>query len=343
MGSIAQRAAALVKDHHDAFLLETFGVVGSGLSPERVAQLFASGLADPALVGRVGTVQVGPVYADPFAFREVVGRAIARAPHELHPEMRRWGLERWQEEIQDAGGLPGWATVGDTPAQAPTAPEAPAEAPARPEAPGIPGGMGPGEVEAYEAARDSAGEYIRGLGNEASEAIENTVAEVWDGETPVSVPMPEKRNERLEQIRALTARAVAERWTPEKLASEIGHAIGEWGRGLERIARTELQAAHNEGRTRDAVQAYGEDAAVCRVPEAGACDVCRRLFLDSDGLPIIFPVRALVANGTNVGLKAAELRATVFPVHPHCRCDTAPVPPGMYMLRDGRLRPKVQE
>lgn len=327
MGSRAQRAAALVRDHHDAYLVEVFGYKGSGIPVDRIRDLIARGLIDVGRVGMEGAIKVGPVYADPFMFRDLVGRTIARAPHEDYPEMRRWPLERWQDEIQAAGGA---------------FPFEPSTSPAEPtnEPPGVPGGLGPSDAGAWQAAQESAASYIRGLGNESAGALEATVAEVWEGETPIEIPIQDRRNERVREIRALTARAVAEKWTSQKLASEIGHAIGEWGRGLERIATTELQGAHNEGRVRDAAATYGSGAGIARIPEAGACDACRGLFLGPGGKPVVFSISELIANGTNVGLRAQDWKATVFPIHPFCRCDTMPVPPGFEVLADGRLRRK---
>jgi hypothetical protein len=136
----------------------------------------------------------------------------------------------------------------------------------------------------------------------------------------------------------LTARAVAERWDERELARELADRSGVWVHNWERIARTELQGAYNEGRVYSALDRHGAGARVSRLPESDACKHCQRVFLAADGKPHIFSVEDLASNGTNVGKPAAQWQATIWPVHPNCRCDVVSVPDGMYLTTDGRLR-----
>ena len=78
---------------------------------------------------------------------------------------------------------------------------------------------------------------------------------------------------------------------------------------------------------------------VARVPGPDACKHCQRLFLNSEGYPIIFTAEELEENGTNKGRKSAEWRPTLGAMHPHCKCVTVSVPPGMYVSPEGDLIP----
>ena len=139
-------------------------------------------------------------------------------------------------------------------------------------------------------------------------------------------------------VKELTARAVAERWSPDALGSALGERSGVWVHNWGRVARTELQGAYNEGRVYSALEGHGAGARVARFPETGACKHCRRLFLDKDGKPRVFTVDELANNGTNAGRKTAAWRATIWPVHPNCRCDLITVPSGLIVGKDGKLR-----
>lgn len=138
------------------------------------------------------------------------------------------------------------------------------------------------------------------------------------------------------EIKELTAKAVENRWSAAELAQELAHRSGVFVHNWHRIAQTELQGAYNEGRTYTALDGYGQDAQIARFPESGACGHCLRLFI-KDGVPRVFPVEELAANGTNVGRKPADWLPTIWPVHPHCHCDVITVPPGMKVAEDGRL------
>ena len=50
------------------------------------------------------------------------------------------------------------------------------------------------------------------------------------------------------------------------------------------------------------------------------CPHCRKLYLNTDGTPKLFKLSELEANGTNIGLKPSEWKATISQAHPRCRC-----------------------
>lgn len=356
--------AQIVRDHHDAFLVEVFGPLGCGLPPERIAELRQKGLVTKeGMDSHGGAVPTG-VSFDPVLFVRGIGKYLAAHPEE-YSDLKELHDEQWVEKVVDVlknlkeqdVRVPGMHHVDDIvhmdeeghaeispdipvpkgkPVPADYGEEVPQEkglVPVRAEWKGA----SPMDVAAYRQALTRAGEFCRGLGNIWSEDLGQVAAEKWDGERIVSSPEPSVREEKLKRIRETVAQAWKERKTAKALASDLANATGDYTRNWDRIARTELQAAYNDGVAIDAFQAFGKEAQVARIPERRACTACKRLFLGSTGLPVIWKVTELAKNGTNVGRKRSEWQATLFPVHPKCMCGTMIVPPGMYVLPTGRL------
>lgn len=118
--------------------------------------------------------------------------------------------------------------------------------------------------------------------------------------------------------------AVKYRKSAAQMASDLGHATEDWERDWLRIAYYTLQNAYNYGRARSIFRDHGEDAEVYFDVLKGACKHCRKLYLtdpdDENSEPIIFKLKDILANGNNIGRKAAAYLPTVSPIHPYCRC-----------------------
>jgi len=262
---------------------------------------------------------------DPWAAALLIGQRIASADPAQVPDMRLWPLERW---IRELGPL----LMAPQPPQPPTPVQFPDPPPPQERSfamiPAPPALLPPVLRESWIQARTRAGEYARGLGNDIDRDTGEILAEVWDGEDIAEEIDAEGRARTRRVITEETAGAIELGQTPKKLASRLGNATGRWGRDWERVARTELRGATSEGAVIEAVRTWGDEARVARTPEHDACVHCQRLFLEPDGKPRIFTVEGLLANGTNVGKRANSWLATLWPVHPKCRCDTQAVPPG---------------
>lgn len=63
---------------------------------------------------------------------------------------------------------------------------------------------------------------------------------------------------------------------------------------------------------------------------SGNCRHCIRLYLTKGigSKPIVFKLSKLIENGTNVGKKVKEWKATLGSVHPFCRCELRQIPDG---------------
>jgi hypothetical protein len=328
----------IVRDHHDAWLYEVFGEA-SGLPPGRLTDLSARGVLAPT-----GHAQT-PAGHDPWLAAMMAGVRIAQEddPAEIDA-MRGWPIKRWDQEInkmrdgrQDVGVPASSAPPPTPPDTLPPPPEMPEEEPQLP-IPAPPDWLTGTEREAWIQARTRGAEFCRGLGNRVDEDLRTTSVEVWEEDELLAVPEYEERMRMEEIIREETADAIARGESMQKLASRLGNRTGDWARNWDRIAHTELQGAHNEGVVIDAIRRSGDGVGIVRVPEPTACDDCQRVFLEG-GRPRVFTAAELVENGTNVGRPRKSWAATIWPVHPWCRCDTMVVPKGFELGDDWRLQP----
>jgi hypothetical protein len=330
----------LINLHHEAFLLELFGTERVSIPPKRLQEMVEKGVITSEQFGSL-RVPLGDGTVDPYEYIRLVSMAITDSGGEKRNEMRGWAMTDWHDLLVEAQQKDREATP--TPDITPTilsipAPSVPDERkPVIPFTVTPPDWMGASDSYAYQQAVTRAGEYCRGLGNIAADTLDNKLGEVWDGEEIEEEVDAAQRAERIKIIQEKTGEALRSHRDEGKLASELGNATNEWGRNWERIARTELQGAYNEGHLLDAIESYGEEARVARVTETNACSHCLRLYRDGEGNPVIFPVEDLMANGTNVGKRPTSWVPTIWPLHPNCRCDTVVVPPGMVVTVDGGL------
>ena len=131
------------------------------------------------------------------------------------------------------------------------------------------------------------------------------------------------RSEYEDIIKEETVAGVRERKAVTNIVSDIGHRTGDWSKDLGRIVDTEMNNIFQRGRIVEITKDNpGKDPLVYKDVFEGACRHCIALYL-TDGLgsePRLFKLSTLVANGSNIGRKAADWRPTVSGVHPWCRC-----------------------
>jgi len=309
---LANKVRQLVRDHHEAFTDDLMNFKVPGLTND----------------------------IDYFTYVHMVSRIFDDYDAGQRHELRRWSTQQWNTAIdkkydevwgQPRPDMPDASVTFDL--EKPTIDQLGTVDVSR-----APEWLAPNEVRAYDSAYARAGSYARGLGERLADNLGNHVLEVWDGEEIVTEADAELRQERIEQIREATAGAVARHDDPERLALELMQKTDDWEHNWERVARTEIQGAYNEGRIMSAIDNYGREARIAKVTETGACDHCIRLHRDENGNPKIFTLEELFANGTNVGKTKRSWLATAWPVHPNCRCDTVVVPPGMVVGEYGELR-----
>lgn len=342
---IARIANQVCVDHHDAFLVQIFGPNVANLGQKRIDDLLDSGVLGAEDLDRLLVPGAGCDYIE-FVYH--VNDHIRKHQTDLKKieEMREWGIDIWTEIVAER--------VNELKAEPPTTNyvagvveiELPVNVP-KPDMPvsvanninpDIPQGLKPFEVYGYQQAIKYAGEYARGLGQQMGYDLEQTVREEWNEETILQEVDPELRAQKIELIREETAKEFLEFKDARALARRLADKTGEYVRDWERIARTELQAVYNDARVISGVEDFGSEAQIARIHEAGACDDCIRLCGDSQN-PEVFTVQQLYDNGTNVGKRRRDWKATIFPIHPNCRCDTVVVPPG-FTIKDGTMMRK---
>lgn len=161
----------------------------------------------------------------------------------------------------------------------------------------------------------SAGEYLRGIAQSATGYM--TAKMLAAQRITDTAPY-------LSAVRATLATGMLERQTRAEVARELAEATGDWSRDMRRVAHTELHRAHQTGSAQtmlERAQARGDaDVEVSFVVRPDACPKCRGLYLKPNGEKRMFSLSEVVANGTNVGRKAAAWQPVVPPLHPNCTC-----------------------
>lgn len=322
----------LARVHHEAYLVEALGLKESGVSPHQFLRLVQAGVLQP-------TVPTLPPEGNPFETVIRAAEAFSEMPNKERAAAKDWSADQWRKHLaihkvadvtKDSGpetiilpgGLPeqrwGNHSAEDLQHQVQELFGAPAEAQQVKPNTALKGY----QKDAYTQALERAGMYCKRLG----ELVGNEIEAAMGGDIVAG---------RLKQIRKLVAQGIREGWTKEDLAHRL-RVVGGWERDWRRVAETELQGAYNDAAILAAIKQQGPDARVARIPETTACGDCRRLFLH-DGLPIVFRVVDLITNGTNVDIPRSHWRATIWPLHPRCRCGVVPVPPGHSVDRSGNV------
>lgn len=175
------------------------------------------------------------------------------------------------------------------------------------------------EQHAVTLAEQRAAQLIVGLGNRIDTQTGQVLIEADQ----------EQRRELRQKVNEKVVEAVEQRLDPKRLKSELGWAIQDWTRDLNRIALTEKHTAMETGKADYyAATTPGGDPDVAILAAPNCCELCASLTRGPDGAPRIFKLSELEANGTNVGRKAAQARPVTGSIHPNCVCKMARIPAG---------------
>lgn len=125
-------------------------------------------------------------------------------------------------------------------------------------------------------------------------------------------------------LREQITQGVSERRSRKQIASDIARLTGDWSRNFNKSVQYISHTALNEGRMAMIERRYGNKipAKVYFQVQQTACEHCARVYL-KDGLnsePILFSLSELQKNGSNIGRKTKEWKATIGAIHVHCRC-----------------------
>jgi hypothetical protein len=189
-----------------------------------------------------------------------------------------------------------------------------------------------------EYARQNSAQYVTALGHKMSKTVNTTILQASKENNLAELQR--------QMIKDKVSDAISQEQTRGKLASELYHNLEDWTRDWKRVAHTELWNAKLQGEVNAILSGEtiyrnttkGGETRVFRRPSADACNHCKRLYLESDGItPRIFLLEELINNGDNVGRKTKDWKPTTGTTHPNCTCPIAVVPDGFGFDKDGVL------
>ena len=170
----------------------------------------------------------------------------------------------------------------------------------------------PTEIEMYNIACQRTYGYLKGLGDKTKKDVTSYITEA-------------ELNERMRiegVIKEEIKSGIVNRSTAKKIASNIATSLNSWDRDWNRIVETEYQAVFNMGRMQSFMREEGKNTRFYFDVYPGACQECIRLYLTSGigSQPRIFTYDELIANGSNIGKKRKDWKASISGIHPFCRC-----------------------
>jgi hypothetical protein len=147
-------------------------------------------------------------------------------------------------------------------------------------------------------------------------------------------------------IRTRISNSNAERSARKNIARDIAKLTGDWSRNFDKSVQYISHTALNEGRSAIIQRRYedNESAKVYFQVQLDACPHCVKHYLTngSGSEPIIFSLKELQANGSNIGRKASEWLPTIHALHVHCRCLLTEFIPGTEWNGEKFVFPKGQ-
>lgn len=134
-----------------------------------------------------------------------------------------------------------------------------------------------------------------------------------------------------------------------KVIQQLRELTNDWERDWHRVAHTEMWDAKVQGEANaiidneSPVSKKGRDTTVFKRPAPNACNKCKQLYLESDGItPRLFKITDLQANGSNYGKKQADWKPTLGILHPNCMCPLSVMPDGYKFDASGQLTPDIK-
>lgn len=141
-----------------------------------------------------------------------------------------------------------------------------------------------------------------------------------------------------EFIREQVVEGLSRRLSHREIARELNRLTGDWRRDFRKSVAYISHTALNEGRAALIERRYegqNQEAQLYFQVQPDACPRCVELYLTAGpgSAPRLFTLKQLQANGTNIGRKQADWRATLGALHIHCRCLVTEYIPGQVWQR----------
>jgi hypothetical protein len=167
-----------------------------------------------------------------------------------------------------------------------------------------------------ESSRLRAARGVQNLSNEIAAGLYTSL------EKRLGEPLTERKAKDI--IKQTVISAQEKRKSKESLVADLRENMQDYTRDWLRVASTELHQSRQWGIVDSLLNKEGvfdgwkdaDDPLVFVKPTTGACDECLRDYLDDSGIPIIWLLSKLLANGTNIGVPKKKRKAVVPPHHP---------------------------
>ena len=142
--------------------------------------------------------------------------------------------------------------------------------------------------------------------------------------------------------------AVKEGTDRYKVIQQLRDLTQDWERDWHRVAHSEMWDAKVQGEANaiidneSPISKKGRDTIVFKRPAPNACNKCKQLYLESNGVtPKLFKITELQSNGSNYGKKQADWKPTLGILHPNCMCPLSVMPDGYKFDTSGQLTPDI--
>ena len=182
----------------------------------------------------------------------------------------------------------------------------------------------PSQARAVEYANTQAGNFITNLNSKLHTSIVNGLLD--------------------RGIQGILSEGLEENRTRSEVARMLREYTEDYARDWNRVAHTEMWNAKLYGEVSSIINnespltKEGGRTMVFKRPAGNACNHCKKLYLEDDGLtPKLFVLNDLIANGTNKGRKSSDWLAVVGTVHPNCMCTISIMPPGCHFDELGQI------
>ena len=144
---------------------------------------------------------------------------------------------------------------------------------------------------------------IKGLGNKISNDLGRAIIE---GDKVMRAGLEDL-------IKETAKEAVVKRKGVKEMGGMLGRRTRHWGRDWHRVSDYILHEAHDWGMAVEAQRVYGKDAYGYKQVMDRGCSICHKLYYvnGKGGEPIVFKVKDLMANGSNIGRDRADMRPVI--------------------------------
>lgn len=133
----------------------------------------------------------------------------------------------------------------------------------------------------------------------------------------------EGRKKQVAFIKKEIEQGIVDQKTLRQVSNEIHKKTGDWSRDFDRIVEYQMNSAYQQGRAAMIQKNSGdEDPEVYKKVFTSACKHCVNLYLTAGpgSEPRIFKLSEIIGNGSNIGRKVPDWKATIDSTHPFCRC-----------------------